>query len=91
MEFTPEGTVAFLENFDRVKDKIRAQEGCVHLELLRDIHHSHTLFTRSLWKGPEYLERYRKSDLFQETWAFTKSLFASPAQAWSVETIRELP
>lgn len=91
MEFTPDGVSAFLENFDRVKERIRAQDGCVHLELLCDMDHPHIYFTRSLWLGTEYLEGYRKSTLFRETWTFTKSLFSAPAQAWSVEIVRELP
>lgn len=73
--------------FEESKDKIRAFEGNLHLELLRDTTQQHVLFTLSHWEDEAALERYRQSELFQNTWARTKVLFAEKAQAWTVEGV----
>jgi len=87
MEFREDAVEDFLRIFDEVKDKIRTSEGCTHLELLRDQHSPNIIFTFSTWKGPEYLEQYRHSDLFQTTWKRTKALFKDKASAWSVDRL----
>jgi heme-degrading monooxygenase HmoA len=53
--------------------------------LLRFTDDPRVLFTLSIWENPEALEAYRRSELFQNTWAKTKALFAEKAEAWSVE------
>ncbi len=65
--------------------KIRAFEGCLHLELLRDINRPNIFFTLSFWENESALEQYRQSSLFQTTWENTKVLFAERAEAWSLE------
>lgn len=87
MEFKPENVNAFLDIFHRSAPLIRNFEGCEKLELYRDQNHPFILFTYSYWKGPEFLEKYRHSELFQTTWAATKALFGGKPQAWSVERI----
>jgi heme-degrading monooxygenase HmoA len=42
------------------------------------------LFTFSIWDSEAALENYRQSDLFRDTWAKTKALFAEKAEAWSM-------
>jgi heme-degrading monooxygenase HmoA len=87
MEFDPQKVDDFLTMFDTVKEKIKAVEGCERLTLYRDLDQPNVMFTYSFWQKEEHLEAYRTSDLFVETWKYTKSLFASRAQAWSVEDV----
>ncbi len=85
MCFKAEHIEDFKALFEARKEKIRAQEGCTHLELLQDINNAQIFFTYSFWEDPKYLEQYRTSDFFADTWAKTKALFAEKASAWSVE------
>ena len=83
MEFVPEHSEAFLNLFESVKDKIRMQEGCYHLELLREQPGGNIFFTYSHWEDEAALNKYRHSNLFEVTWKKTKALFSQRAQAWS--------
>ena len=87
MTFLPEKTEEFLKVFNENKAKIASFEGCTHLKLLNDINQPTIFFTYSHWKGTEYLEKYRNSELFAAVWNKTKVLFAAKAEAWSVEEI----
>ncbi|MFZ4633520.1 MAG: putative quinol monooxygenase [Saprospiraceae bacterium] len=90
MTFRPEAVDTFLQEvFEHSKSRIRAFPGCRHMELLRHLEQPNVLFTLSFWDGPDELERYRQSELFQATWAKTKVLFAEKAEAWSVEVVDE--
>jgi quinol monooxygenase YgiN len=89
LTFQPERLPDFMAIFQGSKDKIRAFEGNLHLELLRDIAQQNVLFTLSHWEDEAALERYRQSELFQTTWARTKVLFADKPQAWTVEQVGE--
>ena len=90
MEFAPQHITEFLHSFEEVKEKIRAFEGCLFLELYRDKQRPEIFFTYSRWIGEEALEAYRSSDLFNEVWGRTKPLFQSKAEAWSVDTLYHL-
>jgi quinol monooxygenase YgiN len=90
MQFRPEETDRFLEIFDQNCAQIRAFNGCRYLELLRDASAPNVFFTVSNWDSEEHLETYRRSDLFQGTWARTKSLFSARAQAWSTKSVSQL-
>ena len=74
----------FLKLFESHKNLIRAREGCVGLKLLQDLHATHIFFTYSHWQAEEYLNAYRKSELFGKVWPATKTLFAEAPQAWTV-------
>jgi quinol monooxygenase YgiN len=88
LSFDPDKVESFLlDVFEPSKDQIRAFPGCLHMELLRDVNQPNQLFTFSLWENPEALENYRRSVLFQNTWAKTKALFSEKAQAWTVELL----
>ncbi len=87
LTFQPDLVPAFMTVFEESKAKIRAFEGNLHMELLRDLAQPNVLFTLSLWENEEALERYRQSELFQQTWARTKVLFADRPAAWSVEVL----
>lgn len=85
MTFRPEATEAFLQLFEERKALIRHFEGCHHLELWRQAGRSDVFFTYSHWESEAHLDHYRFSELFKDTWARTKALFAEKAEAWSVE------
>ena len=90
MEFNKEEIPTFLINFEKIKEKIRAFEGCSFLELYQDKNNTDIFFTYSRWDTPSDLENYRNSELFKKVWATTKPMFRSKAQAWSVDTLHSL-
>jgi autoinducer 2-degrading protein len=90
MTFEIEFIPAFLDSFDKVKDKIRAFEGCEFLELYQDKKDPTIFFTYSRWRSEVDLDNYRNSELFQQVWSLTKSLFRAKAEAWSVDTLVHL-
>lgn len=90
MTFQPASVPVFLADvFEPSKSRIRAFPGCRHMELLQYTEQSCVLFTFSIWDSQEALDTYRHSELFRDTWAKTKALFAEKAEAWSVEVLDE--
>lgn len=87
LSFAEENIDVFKANFETVKYKIRAFEGCQLLELYQDKHNSSIFFTYSYWNTEEDLEHYRNSELFKGVWAKTKPLFNAKPEAWSVDKI----
>jgi quinol monooxygenase YgiN len=81
----------FLALFHEVSDLIRQQEGCQSLALWQDKTDPAVLFTYSRWQSDADLDRYRRSELFQQTWARTKAMFQDKAQAWSLQQIAAKP
>lgn len=90
MSFAEENIPAFLENFELIKEKIRNAPGNRLLELYQDKSNPNIFFTYSYWETEEDLENYRKSELFNTVWAFTKKLFNDKPEAWSVEKLVSL-
>ena len=90
MTFQEDKIEAFLEIFNRSKHQIRAFEGCLHLEFLRDKNTPNIMLTYSHWQSEEHLNIYRNSDLFKTTWAATKALFADKPMAFSSERVEVL-
>ena len=90
MSFAEDNIATFLANFETVKHKIRAFEGCQLLELYQDKHNSNVFFTYSYWKSENDLNNYRHSDLFKSVWAKTKPLFNAKPEAWSVDKLVSL-
>lgn len=84
MTFREESIDEFLALFNERKQLIRHFEGCSHLELWRDENKGNVFFTYSKWDSIQHLDHYRYSELFKDTWARTKALFADKPQAWSV-------
>lgn len=87
MTFQADKTEEFQEIFNSSKEKIRAMTGCQHLELMRDINQTNIFMTHSRWNSEADLNNYRDSELFKETWAKTKALFAEKPLAFSVESL----
>ena len=88
LTFKADKTEAFKTIFEESKHKIRARQGCQHLELLRCTSPDNVFFTYSYWDSEDDLNAYRYSDLFRATWAKTKVLFDGKPEAWSVEVVR---
>jgi heme-degrading monooxygenase HmoA len=90
MTFRDDAAETFVsEVFEQSKEKIRAFNGCRHMELLRQKNKPNIMFTLSIWDHEEALNAYRASELFADTWAKTKALFAAKAEAWTTEVIDE--
>ena len=90
MSFHEENIPAFLDNFEIIKDKIRNAPGNRLLKLYQDKTNKCIFFTYSYWETEEDLENYRKSELFNEVWSFTKKLFNDKPEAWSVDKVVSL-
>ena len=87
MTFNEDKVEEFLGLFERSKEKIRNFEGCLHVELCRDTKKRNVFFTYSKWTSEKALNKYRNSDFFRSTWSMTKSLFAAPPEANSLDTL----
>jgi quinol monooxygenase YgiN len=89
LTFRDDDTVDIFLNgvFEPSKAAIRAFPGCHSMELLRDAQNPLIFFTFSVWDDAAALERYRLSELFQNTWAKTKVLFGDKPQAWSTAVV----
>ena len=87
MHFRPEERDAFLDIFNASKHLIRKFDGCRHLRLYSEVVRPDVFFTYSEWASAAHLDAYRNSELFRETWAATKALFADKPQAWSLEEV----
>ena len=83
MQFKPENINEFLAVFESSKTFIRAQPGCLSLQLVQDPNQSHIICTSSIWESEDALNAYRNSPLFEATWAKTKPLFQSKAKAYT--------
>jgi heme-degrading monooxygenase HmoA len=90
LTFQADKTEAFKEIFESSKTKIRAMDGCLHLELLQDAHNPSVFFTLSYWDTEGSLNDYRHSELFKTTWAKTKILFADKPEAWTTKVVSYL-
>jgi len=74
----------FLAHFNAIKTNIRNFPGVSQLELHRDTRQSNVFYTYSKWKSESDLEDYRKSELFEETWAQVKLWFDARPRAFSL-------
>jgi hypothetical protein len=83
MTFDPAKVPEFLALFEESRDRIRNQDGCLHLELLTDVRHPNVMMTFSIWTSEEALESYRGSGLFKSTWSKARALFAAKPEATS--------
>ena len=84
MTFKSEHINDFQQIFHESQNLIKAFDGCIRLELMKDIEDENTFFTISHWESKEYLDSYRSSYLFKNTWSKVKPLFAEKALAWSL-------
>jgi len=87
LSFDPQKVDLFLQLFARTQKAIAGFEGCKGVRLLQDKNTPHIYFTYSLWESESALEKYRQSELFQNTWALTKQWFNAKPEAWSLEEV----
>jgi quinol monooxygenase YgiN len=90
MNFRPEEVENFLNIFHQSKDKIRHMPGCKHLELWNSQSDTNIYYTYSIWDSEDDLNNYRDSELFQSVWPATKALFASKAEASTLNVLVKL-
>ena len=91
LSFEEDKVDAFLNIFEGSKVLIGSFEGCMHLQLMKDFHHSNVYYTFSKWSSHLALENYRQSDLFKKTWAKTKVLFDAKPLAYSLVVTENVP
>ena len=87
LSFHPQHIETFLGVFADSKNDIKAFDGCEYLALMRDQDQPNVYYTHSKWISDEALQEYRKSPLFQTTWAKTKILFNDKPLAYSLMTV----
>ena len=68
MTFRTEETERFIDIFEKYREHIRNAQGCLGLQLLRDIDNPSVFFTYSVWEQESNLELYRKSETFGQVW-----------------------
>lgn len=84
MHFNMDDIDAFLAYFETIKHEIEAMPGNLGLKLYQDTRNKDVFFTHSFWLNAQSIEAYRHSDAFKEIWPKTKAMFASKAEAWSL-------
>lgn len=87
MTFAEERCHEFEHTFSVKKQDIKAFEGCVDVELKKDINNPCIYFTLSKWKNENYLNHYRASAFFKETWSNVRKGFTAKPEAWSLSEI----
>jgi len=90
MTFKSEEVEPFLQELGQRKERIRDFEGCNYLQILQDKSDPQIIFSYSYWDNEEVLNKYRYSDFFKETWAYTKARFSAKPEAWSLNLMHEL-
>lgn len=81
MNFRVEEIEKFKSIFAKSQPFIQDFQGCKHVELWQELNFPEKMTTFSIWESEEALNNYRKSELFQTTWAQTKILFQAPPVA----------
>ncbi len=87
MIFREDSSEIFKEFTTSIQDTIKSFEGCIHLDIFRDIHLLNIFFSYSHWESEDYLNNYRNSEFFKTTWAKTKLWFEAKPDAWSVQNL----
>lgn len=87
MTFEEDKIQDFLEVFHNSSHLIRGFEGCIQMNLLKDIHEPNVYYTYSHWDSEEHLNKYRNSSIFRDIWAKTKVNFSKKAEAVSLELV----
>jgi hypothetical protein len=83
LRIRPEEVPLFCRLFEDHCQAIRANPGCLALELLQEEGSPGSLATLSRWQSEDALNHYRNSTFFRTLWSQVKPLFSAPAQAFS--------
>lgn len=89
MHFDADKVETFATYFKSVQHRIRNQDGCLHLEMWQGTDHPDIVFTFSIWRSEEALEKYRQSEDFKEFWGKAKENFIGKPQAWTIKVLTE--
>ena len=87
MTFRENSSETFKEFTTSIKDTIKSFDGCLYLDILRDIYNPNIFFSYSHWVSEDHLNSYRDSEFFKTTWTKTKQWFDSKPEAWSVQSL----
>ena len=87
MTFKSSSSDDFDDLSKKIYDKIKSFDGCLHLEIYRDIHSPDVFFSYSHWTSEEHLNEYRNSKFFIAVWSKTKEWFSERPVAWSVTKV----
>lgn len=74
----------FTRIFNESVKHIKEYDGCLGVELMKDVNQENVYFTISNWQTESHLNIYRSSRFFSITWSSVKVLFAGKAEAWSL-------
>ncbi|MBI2844955.1 MAG: antibiotic biosynthesis monooxygenase [Chloroflexi bacterium] len=77
----------FRKHFEGIYEDIKAHQGCLYLQLVRDLEGLGEYFTISVWESLEALENYRNGPFFKDTWPKVKTFLREKAWAQSFEVI----
>lgn len=77
----------FVKIFEQHAIKMKTVEGCMTMELVKDIFTPTTVFTISVWQGEKALDTYRTSQLFNLIWSELKPLFCAKPAAWTTQSL----
>ena len=77
----------FIDLFQENQHLISSFDGCISVELVKDINSNNIFFTYSLWENENALNNYRNSTLFKGIWSKTKTFFCDKPEAWSLQSI----
>ena len=77
----------FIDLFQENQHLISSFDGCISVELVKDINSNNIFFTYSLWENENALNTYRNSTLFKGIWSKTKTFFCDKPEAWSLQSI----
>jgi len=87
LTFDPIHVEEFKALFRDTQHAIQSTKGCLEVKLMKDVSKDNVFFTMSKWESEEYLNLYRKSELFEKVWAQTKQYFNDKPEAWSLEEV----
>lgn len=90
LTFKKEYIDSFLSELNKRKEIIRNFEGCQFLEIWQDKKNPCIVFSHSYWDNEAALNKYRDSDFFKDTWAFTKVKFDDKPQAWTLNCLHRM-
>lgn len=74
----------FIKLFYNKQALIEANEGCKKVWLMTDSRNKYAMATWSLWESEDHLNKYRHSEMFEDTWKTVKPMFAEKAKAYSL-------
>jgi len=87
MTIQPEKIDQFNRIFNDSVKLIQEYDGCLGVQLMKDVNQENVYFTISKWQTESHLNIYRKSKFFGNTWSTVKVLFAGKAEAWSLDNV----